>query len=42
MPHTTAKQRKGRAPQPGQIINPQPLKGGCNHMIPDEHAERIV
>jgi hypothetical protein len=26
---------------PGQIINPQPLEGGCNSMIPDEHPERI-
>jgi hypothetical protein len=41
MPHTAAKERKGRAAQPGQIINPQPLKGGCNSMIPQERPERI-
>ena len=26
--------------EPGQIINPQPLEGGCNHMIPDEPLGR--
>jgi hypothetical protein len=26
--------------QPGQINNPQPLKGGCNHMIPDQRPGR--
>jgi hypothetical protein len=33
-------QRKGRARQPGQIINPLPLKGGCKRMIPEERPER--
>ena len=33
--------RKAEPLQPGQIINPQPLKGGCNYMIPEECPERI-
>jgi hypothetical protein len=33
--------KKAEPRQPGQINNPQPLKGGCKHMIPEERPERI-
>ena len=32
--------RKAEPLQPGQIINPQPLEGGCNVILQDNRLER--
>jgi hypothetical protein len=32
--------KKAEPRQPGQIINLQPLEGGCNHMILDNRLGR--
>ncbi len=34
------RRKKGPPPASPDPINPQPLEGGCNHMIPDERPER--